>query len=38
MSGLSLDTIERHAQTGRIHLLVAAGASPTICLNSLIQT
>jgi hypothetical protein len=37
MSGLSMETIERHAQTGRIHLIVAAGGLPTICLNSLIQ-
>lgn len=37
MSGLSMETIQRHAQTGRIHLIVAAGGLPTICLNSLIQ-
>lgn len=37
MSGLSMETIERHAPTGRIHLIVAAGGLPTICLNSLIQ-
>jgi hypothetical protein len=36
-SGLSVDSVERRAQTGRIHLIETAGGMPAICLNSLIQ-
>lgn len=37
MSGLSIEAIRRHAETGRIHLIDTVGGSSLICINSLIQ-